>query len=277
MINDFKCVISVVVPCYNQAEYLEEALQSVFNQTFTDWECLIVNDGSSDDTEIIAKQWQEKDARFKYVYKENGGLSSARNFGIKSALGEFILPLDADDKIGQHYLEFSWQAFQKNDALKIVYCNAEKFGVETGNWELETYAFNLLLLKNMIFCSALFRKSDWSSINGYDENMKDGFEDWEFWIALLKNGGDVLQLDYIGFYYRIKNDSMIKELFIADEKKRNTIAYICIKHADIYVKWLGNPIEIYRENVYLKKKHGQLTESVPYKIYKLIKKIFVGK
>ena len=92
--------VSVIVPCYNQAQYLDEALQSILNQSFTDWECIVVNDGSKDNTEFISNEWIKKDSRFKYVYQDNGGLSNARNVGIKKAEGEFILPLDADDKIG---------------------------------------------------------------------------------------------------------------------------------------------------------------------------------
>ncbi|HEU4496898.1 MAG TPA: glycosyltransferase family 2 protein, partial [Flavobacterium sp.] len=97
--------MSIIVPCFNQSQYLGEALQSVSEQTYTDWECIIVNDGSPDDTEEVSKEWCEKDARFKYLYKENGGLSSARNAGIAVAGGEYILPLDADDKIAPEYAE----------------------------------------------------------------------------------------------------------------------------------------------------------------------------
>jgi glycosyltransferase involved in cell wall biosynthesis len=74
--------ISVIVPCYNQAIYLDECLQSVLDQTHENWECIIVNDGSTDHTEETAKKWTEKDARFIYIYKKNGGLSSARNAGL---------------------------------------------------------------------------------------------------------------------------------------------------------------------------------------------------
>jgi glycosyltransferase involved in cell wall biosynthesis len=97
--------ITVIVPCYNQAAYLDEALQSVLNQTYLYWECIIVNDGSTDQSEVKAKEWTEKDHRFKYFYQKNSGLCSARNFGIKKAQGEFILPLDADDKLGENYLK----------------------------------------------------------------------------------------------------------------------------------------------------------------------------
>src|SRR5690606_38985259 len=81
--------ISVIIPCYNQAHYLEEALQSVLEQTYTDWECIIVNDGSQDNTENLAKKWIEQDSRFNYFFKENGGLCSARNFGIRNSSGVY--------------------------------------------------------------------------------------------------------------------------------------------------------------------------------------------
>lgn len=77
-----KSLVSIIVPCYNHAQYLDKTLTSVLNQTYRDWECIIVNDGSEDDTKIIAAKWCEKDNRFKYVDQENKGVSAARNNGI---------------------------------------------------------------------------------------------------------------------------------------------------------------------------------------------------
>ena len=94
--------VSVIVPCYNQAQFLDEALMSVLNQSYANWECLIINDGSPDNTEDVALRWCNKDERFVYLKKENGGLCAARNMGIEKATGEFILPLDADDKIAEN-------------------------------------------------------------------------------------------------------------------------------------------------------------------------------
>ncbi len=81
-------LISIVVPCFNQGKYLNESLQSVFEQTYSLWECIIIDDGSTDDTRNITKKWLEKDSRFKYFYKENDGLCAARNSGIEIANGE---------------------------------------------------------------------------------------------------------------------------------------------------------------------------------------------
>ena len=93
--------ISVIVPCYQQGEYLSETLNSVLNQTYPYWECIIVNDGSTDNTKEVAALFCQKDNRFHYIEKENQGPSIARNTGINASQGEFILPLDADDIIAQ--------------------------------------------------------------------------------------------------------------------------------------------------------------------------------
>lgn len=224
--------VSIIVPCYNQAQYLDEALQSVLEQTYTNWECIIINDGSPDDTEEVAKRWIEKDSRFKYVYQENGGLSSARNAGISIAQGEYILPLDADDKIAPNYISLAVQSFQEDVSLKVVYCKAEKFGVEAGLWQLPPFSIYDLCRFNMIFCSAIFKRKDWELVGGYDVTMIYGLEDWEFWIAVLKNGGNVKCLDLIGFYYRIRKNSMTRRINL--EHRRFLENYVVKKHIDFF-------------------------------------------
>lgn len=92
-------LITVIIPCYNQGIYLSEAVASVFDQTHTEWECIIVNDGSTDNTEQVAMEWTKFDKRFHYLKKSNGGLSSARNAGLSNANGEYVQFLDADDMI----------------------------------------------------------------------------------------------------------------------------------------------------------------------------------
>ena len=159
-------LISVIVPCYNQAQYLDECLQSVLDQTYTDWECIIVNDGSPDHTEEIAKKWVEKDARFRYLSKENGGLSSARNAGIEIAKGEWILPLDADDKIGERYLELAEKEFE-ND-YKVIYCTTKFFGAKQGEWKLADFSLNTLAKFNILTCTSFYKKDNWEKVGGYD-------------------------------------------------------------------------------------------------------------
>lgn len=249
-------LVSVIVPCYNQAKYLDEALQSVLKQSYENWECIIVNDGSPDNTENIAKKWVLKDERFKYYFQENGGVSSARNLGIENANGEYILPLDGDDKIAKDYIKEAIISFEKDDLLKVVYCKAEKFGDEKGEWILNPFSLYNLSKKNMIFCSALYRKTDWELSGGYDINMDDGLEDWEFWISILKYGGKVLCLENIGFYYRVKEKSRNNQLI--DENKKKLLEYLSLKHPDFFVKQLGDFITLNSllhdtKSIYMKK------------------------
>ena len=232
--------VSIIVPCYNQAQYLSEALQSVLDQTYENWECIIVNDGSPDNTKEVAQEWVKKDSRFIYLYKENGGLSSARNAGIANANGEFILPLDADDRIGKDYTLLAIQAFQDDESLKLVYCKAEKFGEESGSWDLPDFSLYELARQNMIFCSAFYRKKEWERVGGYDVNMIYGLEDWEFWISILKDGGEVKHIEEVGFYYRVKSISMINTIY--SDKRKEIFEYLSIKHSDFIVSKLGSTI-----------------------------------
>ena len=235
--------ISVVVPCYNQAQYLDECLQSVLNQTYQDWECIIVNDGSPDNTEEIAKNWVEKDTRFKYLPKQNGGLSSARNAGIEIAQGKWILPLDADDKIGNQYLELAEKEFEKN--YTIIYCNAAFFGTENKSWNLPNYSYEKILTGNIIFCSAFFRKKDWVTAQGYDVNLKNGREDWDFWLSILQRESTVKKLDYLGFFYRRKEISMDTEINKNENILTQTENYIYRKHLSKYLDHHKNAIKNY--------------------------------
>ena len=231
-------LISIVVPCYNQAVFLNEALDSILNQTYNNWECIIVNDGSPDQTKEVVKHWLKKDDRFKYFFQCNKGVSSARNTGILESKGEFILPLDADDKISSEYVELAMEEFRAFPDLKLVYCEAEIFGDACGNWHLEPFNLKKIVSSNMIFSSAVYRKTDWERIGGYDEKMISGLEDWEFWISLLKDGGEVTKMNHTGFFYRVKNESRNKG--ISNNQKKELYEYISVKHADFFVKQLGS-------------------------------------
>lgn len=234
-------LISVIVPCYNQAQYLDECLQSVLDQTYQNWECIIVNDGSPDNTEEIVNKWTAKDNRFKYLLKTNGGLSSARNAGIEIANGEWILPLDSDDRIGVQYLELAAKEFDKG--YSIIYCKAELFGEEEGEWIFPEYSYSSLLASNQIFCSAFYKKEDWLKFGKYDETMKIGYEDWEFWIRLLKGKqNEVHRINSIQFYYRIKKQSMLKSINL--EKENIVRSYIYNKNMETYNQKFGNYISL---------------------------------
>ncbi|MFV0140396.1 glycosyltransferase family 2 protein [Empedobacter falsenii] len=262
-------LISVIVPCYNQAQYMDECLQSVLDQTYHNWECIMVNDGSPDHTDEVALQWTEKDSRFIYLKKENGGLSSARNAGIEIAKGEWILPLDCDDKIGSQYLELASAQFDKD--YTIIYCEAEFFGDKEGKWELPKFLMLELAKGNPIFCSAFYRKSSWRIVGGYDINMIYGLEDWEFWLSILNYQSKVFKIPKTLFFYRVKQQSMITELTL--EKKNKMLYYIEKKHIDFFHQQLGSIHCMTNSNDYLSSEVKKLNQHISAKRYKIINQI----
>jgi glycosyltransferase involved in cell wall biosynthesis len=231
-------LISIVIPCYNHGVFLPDALQSLINQTYQNWEGIIVNDGSIDNTLNIAEEWLLKDKRLKYLEQKNRGVVEAKNYGIKEAKGTFILPLDADDWISSDYISLAIEAFGKNKNLKLVYCKVRLAGIKNEEWKLTSFNLEKLALNNMIFNSAVFLKKDWNRIGGYDKNMKSGNEDWEFWINLLKGGGEVYQIPKICFYYRIREHSRNKK--IDDKIFDELFKYMNKKHIEFYINEFGD-------------------------------------
>lgn len=243
--SDLSPVISIIVPCYNQAQYLPETLQTVLEQTYANWECIIVNDGSPDNTEEVALEWCGKDARFKYLKKENGGLSDARNYGIKHSLGKYILPLDSDDKISKDYTKEAIEVLEKDPAIKLVFCRAQLFGGDNQEWELLPYTYeNLLFVRNCIYCSAIYKREDYNKTVGYNVNMIYGWEDYDFWISLLNKDDKVVKLDKIHFFYRTKDVSM--RTLITKEKEDYLRLQIFKNHQELYLQYI-NPITQFRE------------------------------
>lgn len=276
--------ISIIVPCYNQAQYLDECLQSVLDQTYDNWECIIINDGSPDNTEETAKKWTNKDNRFKYIFQENKGVSAARNNGIKNAKGEWILPLDGDDKIGNRYLELAEKEFDKN--YTIIYCEVDFFGNYTAKWNLPKHTLENLAIQNTIFCSAFFRKNDWIEVGGYDEKLEYGYEDWEFWISILKIkiNSEVLQLKSTLFYYRIKESSRSVSLNDEEYKIYHTLRYIYSKHSDFFISRLKpyqtlylEYAEVVRERDLYKKAYDSKKYKIPREAFRILRNIFNSK
>ncbi len=235
-------LISIIVPCYNQAQFLNEALDSVLVQTYTNWECIIINDGSTDSTADIANGYCKKEQRFRYINKDNGGLPGARNAGIRQSTGQYILPLDCDDRIGPRYLELAMEVFKQTPDISLVYSKAKLFGIKNQIWELRPYNYTELLKSNMIFCSAIFEKTAFETAGGYDEQLKTGYEDWDLYIQLLNSESKVHQLNDVHFYYRIKTRSMFTSIDFTTHQELNH--YLYRKHQTIYKAYFDNPIDM---------------------------------
>lgn len=245
--------ISVIVPCYNYGRFLREALSSVAAQSFSNWECIIIDNGSTDNTKEVSDEFMAGDKRFKYIRTEQSGVSAARNNGVKASNGNYILPLDADDKIHPFYLEKAYQVITSKPEIKVVYCDAELFGAAKGKWPLPPYSIKHMLIENCIFCTALFRKSDFENCSGYSEEMKKGFEDWDFWLRILKSDADVYKIPEVLFYYRIRHESRNNSLSDADQLELRKNIYQ--NHKALYDKYLSIPelaFELYKSTSSLK-------------------------
>ena len=233
--------VSIIVPCYNQGEYLGDCLDSVLAQSYQDWECIIINDASVDNTEEIARKYCVYDSRFLYIHlSKNQGVSYSRNIGIKNSHGQFILPLDGDDKIGPTYLEKAIECFSDDPELKLVYCIAMKFGRKNGIYNLPNYDYDQLIWGNQIICSAFFKRIDFDKTEGYNVNMKEGLEDWDFWLSLLKRGDKVYQIPEVLFFYRMKTDSRGHG---SVRHMTNLLIQIYHNHEDIYAPFAERIID----------------------------------
>jgi glycosyltransferase involved in cell wall biosynthesis len=239
-------LISVIVPCYNQGIYLKETIQSALASTYRPLEIIIIDDGSTDDSPELARVLEAQHPEVRVLNQANAGVTKARNMGIAKAQGEYILPLDGDDLISATYIEKGIAVLSMRPEVKVVYCQAEKFS-DSGRkpWKLKPFSLQQLAKDNMIFVSALFRKADALEVGGFSEDMQLGREDWEFWIKLLKNGGEVVQLPEVGFFYRLTPNSKRKKTG-GTNFKRARIAYLNAKHADFFERELNGPLRIQR-------------------------------
>ena len=189
---------------------LREALASVedaCNGNVLD--VIIVNDGSSEaETTRILNEVGE--AGYCVVPQPNRGVGAARNAGIRLAKGEFILPLDSDNRLRGVYLNEGVALLKNNPSIGVIYTDAEYFGDRSGRWHVPDFDLLSLIRMNFIDACALYRKKLWEEVGGYDEQMPwMGLEDWDFWLRVASYGGSFVHLPKIGFDYRVSRDSMI--------------------------------------------------------------------
>ena len=203
--------VSIVIPCHNHGEYLGQAIEAVLKQTYQNFEMIIVDDGSDDENTLLNLSNYDR-SNVKLIRTTHQGLASARNTAIEAARGKYILPLDADDKIGETYLEKALGILETHENVGIVYSKAEFFGEASGEWDLPPYHFPEILFGNVIFCSAFFRKRDWAAVNGYNLNMIYGWEDYDFWLSLIELGREVVRIPETLFFYRTRYDSMVRTM-----------------------------------------------------------------
>jgi glycosyltransferase involved in cell wall biosynthesis len=207
-------LVSIIIPIYNQEKYLAETLQSVINQTYSNWECFLVNDGSSDSSVTVINKFVTQDNRFNFINSENKGVSHARNLALKQIKGDYILFLDGDDLIHPKKIEIAISNFQKDTDLSIIFNTTNYFQdtIENCLYEMkiapELLNFNGLLLywsEKIILPihSAIIKKS---LLEGIEYNSElTAHEDWLVWLRLFQKNPKVVVLEIVLSYYRKHN------------------------------------------------------------------------
>lgn len=278
--------ISVIIPCYNQGHYLSEALQSVLNQTYENWECLIVNDGSQDNTHQVAQEWLEKDKRFSYIFKENGGLSSARNKGLDNATGEYIQFLDADDIIDIKKFEFSLLELKKikNKKKCIVVSHFNFFinSIEQATSRYCNLSFELLNYKSILYnwdyefsipihCG--FLSTDLFQDFRFSTDLK-AKEDWLMWLHMFKKDIEVYFINLPLAFYRTHPFSMTQNHKLMEENTIKVLklfkTVLSIEEYDEYLVFLIQRKNF--ENEKLKSKLNKIQNSSGFKAIEKVKK-----
>ena len=192
---------------------LREALASVEkarNENVV--EVIIVDDGSpeAETTQILN---EVAEAGYRVVHQANRGVGAARNAGIRLAKGEFILPLDSDNRLRDVYLNEGVSLLKDTPSIGVIYTDVEYFGEKTGRWHVPEFNLLSLIRMNFIDACALYRKKLWEELGGYDEHMPwMGLEDWDFWLRVAFHGGTFVHLPKIGFDYCVGRDSMIVDI-----------------------------------------------------------------
>jgi GT2 family glycosyltransferase/glycosyltransferase involved in cell wall biosynthesis len=225
--------VSVIIPCYNQSEYLPDAIRSLDQQYYKNIECIIVNDGSGDSTIEIANSLISKYKNLNLILlnKQNGGLADARNFGIQAAKGKYILPLDADDTINPNFIIKCMAHLLADPNASIAYTDTIRFGEVNNTYQTAEWDTERLKYQNILNYCSLYKKDVWLKNRGYNRNMIYGYEDWDFWIGAAKNNFKGIHIPEYLFHYRIRIGSMLAK---AVEKDEILKARIRLNHTSIY-------------------------------------------
>jgi glycosyltransferase involved in cell wall biosynthesis len=223
--------ISVIMPCFNHGEFLQEAVESVSSLKRVEIEIVVVDDGSTDER---TRQELEKvcGPGIKVIRQENKGLAAARNAGVRASQGKYILPLDADDRLRSEWLDRGIAVLDSQPQVGVVYGDAQCFGTRNDRWSVGPFETERLLYWNFIHASALYRRAIWEQNGGYDGTMPvQGLEDWDFWLGALEHGWRFEYIPEVFFDYRRTEDSMITRTTGFEERVKGFVAK---KHGLLY-------------------------------------------
>jgi glycosyltransferase involved in cell wall biosynthesis len=187
-----KPLVSIVLPVYNAGVYLKEAIQSILDQTYTNFELIIINDGSTDDSEKLIKSFT--DDRIRYIYQQNTGLAGALNTGLQASIGKYIARQDQDDISLKERLQKQVEFLEKHPNVNLLGTRAQVFTDDQKEMKMHDHAtepavlrFDLLFDNPFVHSSVMFRKESIDKI-GYYNTDRSYYEDFELWSRFAFNG-----------------------------------------------------------------------------------------
>lgn len=213
-------LVSIIMPAYNAGKYIAESILSAINQTYANWELIVINDGSTDATQAIAEKFGHEDGRIKVINQENKRLGAARNTGIKNLTGEWIAFLDSDDLWEPSKLEKQLQASEKFPDADVIYTagwifngddliNLAPYDAPSGYFPANKMYKGLLAANIIPVLSVIVRKTVIDKTGYQEENhIFHGCEDWDYWLRMAAGGANFYGIDEKLFYYRRHGGNM---------------------------------------------------------------------
>lgn len=238
--------LSVIIPYFNMGKYIDECIKSVLKARVAETEIIIVDDGSTEKSSILALEEIEKRYPVKIFRNSNQGLALTRNFGAENASGDFIAFLDPDDTVEQSYYRKAIRLLSIYNNVHFAGCWSNYTGKTTGYWP----AFNpeppLLLFHNVVSSTLVFRRSSFLAHGKNDPNFEYGMEDWDSVISMIENNCGGLVLPEPLFNYRVRKKSMARKFTIA--KRLYLHKLIAEKHKAIYKQYSTELTNLFNAN-----------------------------
>lgn len=237
-----EATLDVVIPCYNDGAYLEEAVASVEQDLAG---IIVVNDGSTDGSTLnVLASLRERGVRV--IDTPNRGLAAARNTGWHTSVAAYVLFLDADNRLEPGFAKNAVDAMAQDERLVMVYGDRREFGLRNGVVQQPLPELVDELVGNRIDACAVVRRSVLDEVGGFDESMRDGYEDWELWLRLMIAGHRFLHIPGVAFHYRVREGSLVSRA--VDERVRERIVrHIVARHRAAYAThWPDVIAELHR-------------------------------
>lgn len=229
--------VSFIIPYFNAGSTIQDTIDSIYNQTYPNYDIWIVNDGSTDPQSLEKLKAFENQDRITIIHQENAGPSVARTRAITQTSAEYLVLLDSDNKICQNTLNIAIPLLTNNDNIAAIYGNLYYFGEGTAPYIKEQEAFSIkkALIYNQIDTATVIKKAVFQKSGDFDEYMsRIGLEDWEFWIKITEDGWKLHKVNEVLFEIRLRTNS--RTHISANPNVTNLKEYVYVKHKSTVIR-----------------------------------------